>query len=548
MNYSAKRDGWTIVSIILLILFAIFLLYPLFNLLKESVYTNGEISFEGFKTFFGEYYYWSSIINSVKIAVCVTIVSLLLGIPFSYFYSFFNLKGKKALFILCLLCTMSAPFIGAYAWILLFGNSGLFTNILKSFGIKSVTIYGFWGIVFVQSLKLFPLVVIYMNGAFKDIDNSLLEASESLGCKGLNRFFNIIMSLTMPTILAAALLVFMRSFADFGTPILIGRGYTTFPVLIYTQYLGENGSNYHFAAAISVIAILVTAIIFIIQKIITNKFKFTINSLHPIEVKNAKKLSSAIMHIFCYVLVGISILPQLYIVNMSFRNYRNSILRPGYSLVNYEKALEKALFTSIGNTLIISIATLTIIIIVAVLIAYLVVRRNNFLNNAIDTISMLPYIMHGAVIGISLIVSFSKYPFILTGTLFIMIIALAIRRMPFTSRSATATMMQIPESMEEAAISLGASKSKTFINITIPMMTNGIISGAVLSWVSIITEMSSGVILYNNRTITLTISTYSAITGGIYGVAAVFATITTIFTIICLIIYLKCTKLENVRM
>lgn len=276
MNYNAKKDSWTLVSIILLILFIIFLLYPLFNLLKEAVYTEGKFSFDGFKTFFSEYYYWSSIINSVKIAVWVMIVSLLLGIPFSYFYSFFNLKGKKVLFILCLLCTMSAPFIGAYAWILLFGNSGLFTEILKSLGIKGITIYGFWGIVFVQSLKLFPLVVIYMNGAFRDIDNSLLEASESLGCKGLNRFFNIIMSLTMPTILAAALLVFMRSFADFGTPILIGRGYSTFPVLIYSQYLGENGSNYHFAAAISVIAILVTAIIFIIQKIITNKFKFTI--------------------------------------------------------------------------------------------------------------------------------------------------------------------------------------------------------------------------------------------------------------------------------
>lgn len=150
--------------------------------------------------------------------------------------------------------------------------------------------------------------------------------------KGLNCFFNI-------TILAAALLVFMRSFADFGTPILIGRGYSTFPVLIYSQYLDENGSNYHFAAAISVIAILVTAIIFIIQKIITNKFKFTISSLHPIEIKKANKINSIFMHIFCYVLVGISILPQLYIVNMSFRNYRNSILRPGYSLVNYSKAL-----------------------------------------------------------------------------------------------------------------------------------------------------------------------------------------------------------------
>lgn len=139
---------------------------------------------------------------------------------------------------------------------------------------------------------------------------------------------------------------------------------------------------------------------------------------------------------------------------------------------------------------------MVIIIVIAVLIAYLVVRRNNILNNTINTISMLPYIMPGAVIGISLIVSFSKYPFILTGTLLIMIIALVIRRIPFTSRSATAKMMQIPESIEEAAISLGTSKSKTFINITVPMMTNGIISGAVLSWVSIITEMSSGVILY----------------------------------------------------
>ena len=86
------------------------------------------------------------------------------------------------------------------------------------------------------------------------------------------------------------------------------------------------------------------------------------------------------------------------------------------------------------------------------------------------------------------------------------------------------------------------------VRITIPQMVSGIVSGAVLSFVSIITEMSSGVILYNNRTITLTISTYSAITGGIYGVAAVFATVTTVFTVICLVVYLKATKMEDVRM
>lgn len=547
MHKTKKADGWSGISILLMAIFLIFLVWPLGNLLKESVYLDGKFSLDAFQEFFGKSYYYGSIFNSLKVGIAVMAVSLLLGIPFAYFYSFYQLKGRKILFVMCLLGTMSAPFLGAYAWILLMGNSGLVTTMLKSIGIRGITIYGFGGIVFVQALKLFPLVVIYMNGAFRDIDNSLLEAAESMGCKGVKRFFRVIMSLTMPTILAAALLVFMRSFADFGTPVLIGRGYSTFPVLIYNQYLGENGADYHFAAAISVIAVVVTAIIFLIQKFATNKFKFTINSLHPIEPKKAKGVGGILMHIYCYGVVALALLPQLYIINMSFRNYNNSILQPGYSFVNYEKAVEKNLFRAIGNTLIVSIVALAIIIVIAVLLSYLVVRRSNAFNNAIDVISMMPYIMPGGVIGISLIITFSKRPFVLTGSLLIMIIALSIRRMPFTSRSATAAMMKIPTSIEEAAISLGASKAKSFIKITVPMMSSGIISGAILSWVSIITEMSSGVILYNNRTITLTIGTYSAITGGIYGVAAVFATITTIFTIICLVLYLKVTKSEDIQ-
>ena len=233
---------------------------------------------------------------------------------------------------------------------------------------------------------------------------------------------------------------------------------------------------------------------------------------------------------------------------MSFRNYNNAILRPGYSLVNYQKALEKMLMRSIGNTVVISVATLAIIIVIAVLIAYLVVRRSNVITNLVDTLSMVPYIMPGAVIGIALVVTFSKKPVVLTGTLLIMIIALAIRRMPFTSRSATAAMMKIPITIEEAALSLGCPRLSAFLKITVPMMSSGIVSGAVLSFVSIITEMSSGVILYNNSTITLTIGTYAAVSSGIYGVAAVFATITLLVTVLCLIVYLHFTKLEDVRM
>ncbi len=543
-----RRDFWSVVSWVLLLIFLVFLIYPVGRLLIEAVYTNGQFSGDAFRKFFSKPNYYNTIFNSTKIAICVMAASLVLGIPFAYFYSFYQLKGRKTLFVLCLLCTMSAPFIGAYAWILLMGNSGILTQMLKSIGITGLSIYGFGGIVFVQTLKLFPLVVIYMNGAFRDIDNSLLEAAESMGCKGVDRFKRVIMALTMPTILAAALLVFMRSFADFGTPVLIGRGYSTFPVLIYNSYLGENGTDYHFAAAVSVIAVLVTAAIFLIQRFASNRFKFTISALHPIAPKEASGLKGVLMHLYCYILVGVALLPQIYIVNMSFRNYRNAVLQPGYSLVNYRKALEKMLVRSIGNTLIVSVAALVIILVIAILIAYLVVRRSNVLTNTIDTVSMLPYIMPGSVIGIALVVAFSRKPLVLTGGLLIMTIALAIRRMPFTSRSATAAMMKIPISIEEAALSLGAPKLEAFVKITVPMMSSGIISGAVLSFVSIITEMSSGVILYNNNTITLTIGTYSCITSGIYGVAAVFATITMVVTVICLALYLKFTKLEDVRM
>ena len=254
------------------------------------------------------------------------------------------------------------------------------------------------------------------------------------------------------------------------------------------------------------------------------------------------------MNLYCYLLVFISMLPQVYIIYMSFRKYNNSILLDGYSLGNYTKALSKNLMRATRNTLIISFVTLAVIVVIAVIIAYLVVRRGGILSNAIDTVSMLPYIMPGSVVGIALVIVFSKRPFSIAGTLAIMIIALSIRRLPFTSRSATAAMMKINPSVEEAAVSLGATKLKTFVRITVPMMASGIISGAVLSWVSIITEVSSGVILYNNRTITLTMGTYVSINNGVYGVAAAFATVTTVLTILCLAVYLCFTKLEDVKL
>lgn len=545
-----KFDVWNIVSITFLLLFIVFLVYPLFEILRQSVRDgNGNFTLSQFGKFFSQSYYSKTILNSFKVTIAITLVTLLLGVPISYFYSFYNLKGAKFLFVVSILCCMSAPFIGAYSWILLLGRSGVITVFLRNYlHIEIGSIYGFGGILLVQSLKLFPLVFIYMNGAFKNIDNTLIEASANLGCTGIKRFLTIIMKLCMPTVLAASLLVFMRAFADFGTPLLIGEGYRTFPVEIYNQYLGENGTDHNFAAAISVIAILITAIVFFLQKFAVSKYKFSINALHPIQKKKPRGIKGVFIYIYCYALVLISFIPQLYIIYLSFRNCDQAVFKPGFSLNNYQEAMNKLLTRSITNTVVIGLVTLAIIILFSVLIAYLVVRRSSFLNHTIDTLSMLPYIMPGSVIGIALVISFGKGPLVLTGTMVIMVVALVIRRMPYTIRSATATLMQISLSVEEASISLGTSKLKTFAKITVPMMASGILSGAILSWVSIVTELSSSIILYNNRNITLTMSAYVAISRGNYGLACAFSAILTVLTMLSLLIYLKLSKSEEVSL
>lgn len=551
MTKSKKKfEVWTIVSLALLAAFLLFLVYPMFGLLKQAVISpEGNFTLKQFAEFFSKSYYIETIFNSLKVTITVTLVSLLLGVPIAYFYSFYRIRGAKALFVISILCSMSAPFIGAYSWIMLLGRSGAITQFLEGvFGLSIGSIYGFKGILIVQSLKFFPLVFIYMNGAFKNIDSTLMEASANMGCTGVRRLFNIVLALSMPTILAAALMVFMQAFADFGTPMLLGEGYQTFPVLIYNQYLGENGTDYNFAAALACIAIAVTAVVFVIQKWATSRYKFSMNSLHPVEKKACKGISGILMHAYCYILVAVAFLPQLYIIYLSFRNCSGAVFKPGFSFGNYALAAKKLLGRSIKNTAVMGILALAIIIIIAVLIAYLVVRRSSLLNNTIDTISMLPYIMPGAVIGLALLLAFGKKPLALTGTMAIMVISLVIRRLPYTIRSATATLMQISLSIEEASISLGASKAKTFMKITVPMMANGILSGAILSWVAIVTELSSSIILYNNKTITLTMSTYVAITRGNYGLAAAFAAILTVVTTVSLLLYLWVSKSEDVNL
>ncbi len=534
-------DVWKIVSVLILALYALFLIYPLWKLLYNAFFSNGVFTLEQFEKFFSQSYYIKSIFNSIKVSLMATILTLIIGIPLAYFYQMYEIKGQAALQIIIILCSMSAPFIGAYSWIMLLGRSGVLTKFIESIlPIRMPSIYGFNGILLVLALQLFPLVFLYVSGALKNVDNSLLEAAENMGCSGVSRFFKIVIPLCMPTIIAATLMVFMRAFADFGTPLLIGEGYQTFPVVIYNSYFAETGGDHNFGAAISVIAIIITAIIFLLQRYVNGKFRFTMNALHPIERKEVHGLKAFLINFYCWFVVLVAFMPQVYVMYTSFQKTSGKIFIPGYSLDSYKFAFTH-LKNAIPNTFLIGGLALIIVILLAILIAYLVVRRNNAVNRVIDTISMIPYIIPGSVVGIALVMAFNKKPLVLAGTAIIMIVALVIRRIPYTIRSSTATLQQIPMSIEEAAISLGSSKLKAFFTITVPMMANGILSGAIMSWVTIITELSTAIILYNLKTITLTLATYTYVSRGNYGIAAAYATILTLATVISLFIYMKVT-------
>ncbi|MGN0752879.1 MAG: ABC transporter permease [Aristaeellaceae bacterium] len=548
MKAARKMDVWQIISFGILILYALFLIWPMFSLLRSSVINdNGRFTLEYFERFFDRKTYYGTLFNSFKVAAAVTAASLVVGILFSYFYSLFDLKGKAFLQTMAILACMSPPVIGAYSWIQMFGRGGVFTKLIKSLlGLRIPNIYGFGGIVIVITCQLFPLVFLYINGALRNIDNSLIEASSGLGCSSFKRFFKVILPLCMPTILAAGLLVFMRAFADFSTPLLIGKGYQTFPVLIYNSFVGETSRSQNFASAVSVVGIVVTALIFFLQKFANSKFSFTMNALHSIEVRKARPVASVLMHIYCYFIVFVAMLPQFFVAWQSFRKCQGGVFQDGYGFQSYVDAFDKVITRSLPNTFIIGIAALAMVVFLAILIAYLVVRRRNTLNNAIDTLSMLPYIIPGAVVGIALVVTFNRGPLVLTGTAAIMIIALIIRRLPYTIRSSVAILQQIPLSIEEAAISLGSSKLKAFFTITVPMMTGGILSGAIISWITIITELSTAIVLYSVKTETMTLTVYTNVVQGNDGVASAVATMLLAVTTVSLLLFMRFSKNKEI--
>ncbi|NOU65894.1 ABC transporter permease subunit [Paenibacillus sp. LMG 31461] len=535
--FSFKQwDFWSWVTLFVYLFLLAFIVYPLFSLLFNSFFNDqGMFSLVNYANFIKLKYYYSALWNSLKLSVFTTVFSILIGVPLAYITTRYNVKFKGIIQILVIMSLLSPPFIGAYSWILMLGNNGFLTRFMHDIGIPFTSIYGWKGIVFVFTLQFYPHIYLYVSGALKTIDTSLEEAAESLGRSSFHRLRTVTIPLIFPTLSAGALMVFMASFADFGTPMLLGQGFKVLPILAYEQFISEMGGNPAMASTLSVILIACSTSILFLQRYFVSRKNYTMTGMRTPKVEILGPMKKWLFTGFALLVACVSIIPQATVIVTSFIKTKGPVFQKGFSLDSYKEILFRVP-KAILNTYTYSLISIVIMVVMGMLVAYVLVRRKSKLTAMLDSLIMIPYVMPGTVLGISMIIAFNKPPVVLTGTWVILVIAYVVRKLPYTIRSSTAILYQLDRSVEEASISLGVPPMKTFFKTTGRLMAPGVLSGAILSWVTTINELSSTIVLYYGATATITVTIYSEVFTANYGTGAALASILSLTTLISLII------------
>ena len=537
-NLTIKRfDFWTLVTFFGYLIVIILLIYPLFNIFKASFIDGetGALSLTNYREFFSKPYYTRTILNSLIVSIGGTLGALLLGVPLAYFTSRFVIRGKTLLSTLAVLSLLAPPFIGAYSWIIMMGNNGFLRQFFASVGINFPTIFGPVGIILVYSLQYYPFVFLLTSGSLAAVDRSLEEAAENMGANTVTRFFRVTLPLVLPSVSAGGLMAFMMALANFGTPVIIGRNFNVLPTLAYNLYTSEVGENPGMASTVSILLILVSTMVLFFQRYASSRRKYSSTMLNKPVIKKLKGLRNLGAHLVSYLIVFVSTLPLAVVVIYSFRKTKGPVFHPGFSIQSYQKIFHDVPKT-ITNSLLFSITAVIFIVVVGTLLGFIMSRKKNLPAKILDPLLMIPYIIPGTVLGIGFIVAFNNEPIYLAGTAIIIILVYFIRRLPYSIRSSASILKQIDPSLEEAGINLGSPPGKTFRKVTLPLMIPGIISGAIMSWVTAVNELSSSIVLYVGKTMTMPVRIYLSVLDGLFGTASALATILLLVTGIALFI------------
>jgi iron(III) transport system permease protein len=512
---------------------AVFLVYPLLRVFYDAFSDDaGRLTLANFVEFARDGFYRRSLWNSLVLGVGTVATTSLLGFAIAFLLVRFDFRGRDLFGYLTLLPIVSPPLVGVLGFTFILGRAGTVNVLLMDvfdFAKPLNFVYGVHGVLLVQTLHLFPMITLNVVDALGKIDPALEEAAESVGARGWRKLRTITLPLTTPGYVAGALLVFIWTFSDFATPLVLG----VHDLLAAQAYLNivQFVDRRLFRMGIVISAIMVgLAVLFLVaaRQFVAIK-DYSSLSYSRIARRRLSPLAQTAVVVFLSVVMLLAFLPYLGVLLASVgKGWALTPLPVHYTVQHFERVIvETPRF--ILNSLLYALLAVLLCIVVGVPIAWILARTRLPGRATLDALNTLILAIPGTAIGIAYIRAFHvDVPGLgrpLTSFWIILPLVLAIRRLPYTVRGSYASLLLVHRSMEEAAASVGASGLRTFGDVTLPLIWRGVLVGSLFSFMTSLQEASAVLFLSLGGWETITVGIFSFYIAGSASEAAALGVI-----------------------
>jgi iron(III) transport system permease protein len=497
----ARLDWWQGgIMVLLLAILGAFIVYPVARVLWISLSDDqSNLTLVHFGNFFRRPLFREALWNTLWSGFLVVLCSAVLALPLAYVLARYEFRGKLLLQTAATLPLVIPPFVGAVALQLILGRSGMVNLLLMDwFDISIPFMEGLTGVVLVQTLHFFPFILLNTVVSLANIDSSLEEAAQNLGCHGLRLFRRVTLPLMLPGFIAGSLLTFIRAIDDLGTPLMLNYKNLLAPqAYLRITTIGMDDVDGYVICVVLVILSL-TALL-AARKYLSLSEYATLQRAAPVTGRLQGK-TLLLFWLIIALVMGVSLLPHIGIAILSFAKVWSFTLLPGtYTLGNYHEILFRVPHFVI-NTLIYTLLAAALDIVLGATIAFLLLRTRVPGKNLLDAIATLPLAIPGVVLAVGYLRVFHGWDFPgvgapLTSSWLILVVAYTMRRLPYTVRACYAALQQVHISLEESAQNLGANRLRTFIKITLPMIGGGLIAGGLIAFITSCVELASTIML-----------------------------------------------------
>jgi iron(III) transport system permease protein len=494
----------------------LFLIYPLGRIFYDAVTDEaGRWTLANFQEFFTDRFYLRSLVNSMILGVVTVFSASVLGITVAYLLVRYDFAGRNLFSYLTMIPIISPPLVGVLGFTFILGRAGTVNVLLMDVFdmLKPVNfLYGLHGVALVETLHLFPMITLNVVDALGKVDPSLEEAAESVGARGWSKLWRVTLPLTTPGYVAGALLVFIWTFSDFATPLVLGVQDLLAPQAYLNIVQFVDRRIFRMGIVISALMVLLAIFFLLAARHYVAIKDYSSLSYSRIERRRLSPARQALVIAFLSFLLLLSFIPYIGVTLASVgKGWALTPLPVAYTLQYYERVIVETP-KYIVNSFLYSGLAVVICIGVGVPIAWLLARSTVPGRGALDAINTLILAVPGTAIGIAYIRAFHfdlpGFDRGLTSFWIIMPLVLAVRRLPYTVRGSFASLLLVHRSLEEAASSVGASGMRTFKDVTLPMIWKGVLVGGLFSLMTSLQEASA--VLF------LALGGWESITNGIF--------------------------------